>query len=182
LPWTKLRHLVGVATADNAVEWIAAAESLSRDELTKKAKAERTTKSTVSAASSPEAPEAPVEIFVRRPFVLADTPDHDPGTQASTVGAALQRASQLSGSPKDGHNLTLICTDFLATNDFLTASGETKLRYLAKIEQLLGLRLIVVNPDCSEVLHGMDTLEKLSRAGDQSTTQSEDNTKKEELP
>ena len=86
--------------------------------------------------------------------------------QFEVVSSALDRAEHLSGSDKEGNNITLICTDFLATNDFLTATGEAKLRYLAKIEQLIGLRLVVVNPDCSQVLHGMDTLDRLSKAGE----------------
>ena len=73
----------------------------------------------------------------------------------------MKRAAQLSGSAKDGHNLTQICLDFLATNDFGTSSGDAKLRYLAKIETLLGLRLIVVNPDGTQVIFGGETLNRL---------------------
>jgi hypothetical protein len=161
LPWTKVRQLVDVVTPDNAAEWIAAAESLSRDELTVKVKAARNKPAAIGQDDGAQPQEERPEIFCRRPFTLADTPDHDPGTQASLVDAALKRAAQLSGSPKDGHNLTLICTDFLATNDFATLSGEAKLQYLAKIEMLLGLKLIVANPDCSQVIFGGETLNRL---------------------
>jgi len=178
LPWTKLRHLVGVATAGNAAEWIATAESLTRDELTQKVKAHKNTPQPVGQSAGSEASESTPEIFVRRPFVLADTANHEGGTQASVVDTALKRAAKLSGSNKDGHNLALICTDFLATNDFPTLSGEAKLHYLAKIETLLGLKLIVANPDCSQVLYGLATLLRLADAIASVPEESEDVTNK----
>ena len=161
LPWTKARELARICTAENAADWIASAESLSRDDLTQRVKEAAPVPTAVSENSSSSGATTPAEEFRRRPFVLADTPDHAPDTQASVVDAALKRAAQLSGSTKDGHNLTLISTDFLATNDFGTSSGDAKLRYLAKIETLLGLRLIVVNPDGTQVIFGGETLNRL---------------------
>jgi hypothetical protein len=161
LPWTKVRELVGIMTSENAIKWLAIAESVSRDELTRKTKAEKESPSTASTSDDAQTQQAAAEIFVRRAFALADTPDHDSDTQASVVGAALKRAAQLSGSEKEGHNLTLICLDFLATNDFRTSTGEAKLQYLTKIETLLGLGLIVVNPDGTQVIFGGETLNRL---------------------
>jgi len=82
------------------------------------------------------------------------------------VGDALTRAGELSGSSKKGHNLSMICTDFLATNDFVGGpkAEETRARYLAKIERLLGCRLIAVDVKSKDVVYGLGTLEKLAKS------------------
>jgi hypothetical protein len=82
--------------------------------------------------------------------------------QLETVRLALARAQELSGSSRAGHNFSLICLDFLANNDFTKASDEQKLRYVAKLERLVGYKLVVVEPTTYEVLYGLSTLEKVS--------------------
>lgn len=59
LPWTKVRELVGIMTAENAAEWLAIAESVSRDELTRKTKAEKENPSTASTSDDGQAQQAP---------------------------------------------------------------------------------------------------------------------------
>ena len=83
--------------------------------------------------------------------------------QLETVRLAIDRAKELSGSERPGHNFSLICLDFLANNDFTKASEEQKLRYVAKLEKLIGYKFIVVDPSSTDVLYGLATLEKVAK-------------------
>lgn len=83
--------------------------------------------------------------------------------QLETVRLAIDRAKELSGSNRPGHNFSLICLDFLANNDFTKASEEQKLRYVAKLEKLIGYKFIVVDPSSTDVLYGLATLEKVAK-------------------
>jgi len=83
--------------------------------------------------------------------------------QLETVRLAIDRAKELSGSSRPGHNFSLICLDFLANNDFTKASEEQKLRYVAKLEKLIGYKFIVVDPTSTDVLYGLATLEKVAK-------------------
>ena len=83
--------------------------------------------------------------------------------QNEMVKAALKRAEELSGSDKRGHNLTLICTDFVTTNDFFTGKPKkTKQRMLQKIEKTLGIRLIALEESDQSVLYGQEILKEIS--------------------
>lgn len=81
-----------------------------------------------------------------------------------TVKQALARAGELTNSKSGGHNLSLICLDFLSTNDFAKASEEQRLRYVAKLEKLLGYKFVIVDPHTKEVLFGLSTLEKVAKS------------------
>ena len=95
------------------------------------------------------------EPFVPKMFNLTST-------QKDIVNQALDRSSSLSGSSKQGHNLTLICTDFLASNTF-GKKGTERASLLARIEQLLNVRLIAVDPkNATSVIYGIDTLAELA--------------------
>lgn len=83
--------------------------------------------------------------------------------QLETVRLAIDRAKELSGSERPGHNFSLICLDFLANNDFTKASEEQKLRYVAKLEKLIGYKFIVVDSSSTDVLYGLATLEKVAK-------------------
>lgn len=88
--------------------------------------------------------------------------------QLLNVRLALQRAAELSNSNKKGHQLDLICTDFLATNDVMAGDSDKRLRYVAKIERTVGLKLIAVDPDTNEIVYGLSALkEVVDSAGDQ---------------
>lgn len=82
--------------------------------------------------------------------------------QMDTVKAALERASELSGSKKDGQNLSLICLDFVATNEFKTASVEQTQRFFKRIEKALNVKIVALSPENYEILYGYKTLEKVS--------------------
>lgn len=87
------------------------------------------------------------------------------GDQIETVNLAMRRSVELSNSDKVGHNLSLICLDFITTNDFGFADEKQKLRFLAKFEKLMGYKLVVVDPVAKEVVYGIDTLEHLAGGG-----------------
>lgn len=81
--------------------------------------------------------------------------------QMDSVKAALERASELSGSKKDGQNLSLICLDFLATNEFFKASLEQTQRFFARIEKALNVKIIVLSKEDHEILYGYKVLDKI---------------------
>lgn len=85
-------------------------------------------------------------------------------SQLESVKGALERAKELTNSNAGGHNLSLICLEFVATNDFTKASEEQRLRYVAKMEKLLGYKFIVVDPKTTDVLYGLGTLEKVAKS------------------
>jgi hypothetical protein len=86
--------------------------------------------------------------------------------QIETVKLAIKRAAELSNKSSPGHNLSLICLDYIATNDFTKASEEQRLRYIAKLEKLMGYKLIVVDPKTKDIVFGLGTLEKVAKAQD----------------
>lgn len=82
--------------------------------------------------------------------------------QFEQVDAALGRAGELSGSAKPGHNLTMICTDFLATNDFTDKNDYRAIcTYLSKMENLLGVRLVAFGKEDLDIVHGAEVLNLL---------------------
>ncbi len=82
----------------------------------------------------------------------------------------MERAQQLAPTRKpmpNGALLDLICTDFLATNDFRRADDpETHLRFLAKFERLMGRRLVVIDPKRWVIEYGMDALQQVAEAAE----------------
>ncbi len=162
LDWTKARCLVGHVTETNANELIATAERSTREDLQtwiKQNGAKPTTDSLPQGCTG--------ERFRIRRFSLAYTPD-DNASQCSMVDEALERSKQLSRSNKDGHNLALICTDFLATNSFGKEDDPDMLaRYFFKIESLLGVRLIALDTKTSDLVYGKEAIKCLVDASDQ---------------
>jgi hypothetical protein len=82
--------------------------------------------------------------------------------QIETVELAFKRSAALAGSDKIGHNLTLICIDFLMTNDAKFDSEEQRVRFIAKLEKVTGFKMILVDPVANEVVYGINTLERLA--------------------
>lgn len=84
--------------------------------------------------------------------------------QALELGSALNRARQLAGKPlPKSALLSLVCMDFLATNDFRKADDSAALvRYLSKLEALLGKKLVAIDTDTREVAYGFEVLEAMA--------------------
>jgi hypothetical protein len=172
LPWTKVRLLTGRVTAVNAAEWIEIAEKKTRNELEEliskmptNAFHDAHSEPTQDNDSKTERFQEPAlsEVWKRKGFTLANTPGDD-SSQFGIVEQALERASELSESDKEGHNLTLICVDFLANNDFrLTSDPKMRLRYLAKIEDLFGIDLVAIDRKQNRIIYGINTLDELAK-------------------
>lgn len=168
LGWSKTRELVRVLTVRNAKDWVDKAEKLNYPELLEalsKYTTEREARIREAESSDeepnpddldPAVPDA--DKFKVETFSLAEP-------QLESVKTALERASELSTSKKKGHNLDLICTDFLATNGFLKGDDIDKKNYLAKVEKQLGVSIVAIDPLSDEIIFGLATLERLARAG-----------------
>jgi hypothetical protein len=149
---SKARELVRVLDLQNAGEWIALAERVSYKDLVSAIK-QRLEETDIEEAvhGPPETPALDPEVK-RMNFALFPE-------QNDNVKLALARAKELSSSEKTGHNLDLICTDFLATNDFLKGSDQRMWRrFLAKYEQILGMDIVVINPKTKRIWYGAEKL------------------------
>ena len=184
LGFSKVRELIRVLTATNYEDWISTAEKLGYTALLKSIQEyllEVQTRQSASRTSLPEGagaefePSAPA--YEEPPVPNIENDDLQSlhfrlyADQADTVKTALKRASELSNSQFQSHNLSLICLDFLASNDFRKATEEQRLRYLVRFEKLLGYRLIVIDPEAGpkgedQVVYGLATLERLASSPD----------------
>ena len=67
-------------------------------------------------------------------------------------------------SQKPGHQLSMVCQDFVATNMAQkNPDQETKSLYLKKIGEILGVKLIAVDKESNNVVHGTSLLEKMKK-------------------
>jgi hypothetical protein len=178
LGWTKVRVLTAVLKPRNVADWVAMAEKLSYPELTEavrkyreKKAADKEKKEQDGAVGASNAEASGEEEDENDDDPLPETEDVKwqhfmlYKEQNNTVEAAIERAKELSGSEKKGHNLEMICTDFLATNDFKKSDDpEMKKRYLAKMEELLGLKLIAIDPKKEDLVYGLVNLAKFADA------------------
>jgi len=80
--------------------------------------------------------------------------------QKTTCDAAFKRAQGISRSDKKGHNLELICQDFLSNNDFDDPKKDVA-KYISKMERRLGLLIIAIDPQTGKPVHGTDLLWRL---------------------
>jgi hypothetical protein len=86
-------------------------------------------------------------------------------SQAETVNLALKRAQDLAGTQDKTPStlISLICLDFLSGADWSGATIDQKLRFLAKIEKSVGLRMVVID-DNNEVVYGLRALADAAKA------------------
>lgn len=177
LGWTKVRILTSVLTLRNCADWIAMAEKLSYPELDEAARKFKAKKAEAREKREQAKANGTLETDSEEDEDEEDDDDPLPETddvkwehfmlykaQHETVAAALARAKELSNSEKKGHNLEMICTDFLATNDFLKGNDpEMKKRYLAKVEQMIGYKLVAIDPESGDVQYGLQSLAKYAK-------------------
>lgn len=84
--------------------------------------------------------------------------------QRLNVKLALKKAGELCGSDKKSHQLDLICTDFLANNDIVPKNvAENRVRFLARMERVFGVKLIALDEAGKEVVYGLGLLERLAK-------------------
>lgn len=160
--WTKVRELIRVLTVKNADDWVEQGEKLSYPELYEAIRLYQEQKAQKNAVS-PEDEDIPVPAVDHlsfEHFALYEA-------QAGTVRTALKEAEKVSGSDKKSHNLDLICSEFLATNDFHQATPAQRQQHLANLERSLGLRLVAVDPETGGVIYGIKTLQFLAKGGEE---------------
>ena len=109
----------------------------------------------VTPAAKPSSNEEEDEKLHYKTFAFYDA-------QWDTVNAAMERAQQMSGSKVDSNNMSLICLDFLATNDFKSDPNQLK-RWLIRVEQTLGMKLVALSKD-NEIVFGYKSLDKILKS------------------
>lgn len=173
LGFAKVRELIRVLVLQNCDEWLDYAETpgvsfkdiemrvrLSLKEAQEREKAQAEAGAGAGAESSEVGPRVPSgEAPEYRRVVLFSE-------QAATFDAAIATARTVSGSARTGHNLALICADFLATNGLADRDDPLALvKYLAQLESHLGLRIVAFTRDGEELKFGADNLTFLSSRG-----------------
>ena len=177
--YSKAYNLAKVITLENAEGWIEMGEELSYKDLQaaisdaiqrqRVIEAEEERKAAEDEALGEERaptkrrPDPPalsklVAHFRSKHFRLAPE-------QFDNVDLALTRANELTQTGKSGHNLDMICTDFLSTNQFRSpgvAVSDMYLTYLVKFERIFGKWIVVVDPKSHQIEYGIDALKKVA--------------------
>jgi hypothetical protein len=175
---SKVYLLAGVAREDDIMTWLSKAKQLTHDELKKTIKLTKALKANKNAAEG-DVDYSDNDFAGSKRGTAGEGEDSDEPTPApvpdqmhqfhtslykgqwDTVQMAMDRAKGMSNSDKIGHNLELICTDFLSSNDFgKTKDFDTK-QYISKMEKMLGMKLIAVDLKAGKPVYGGDFLWKL---------------------
>jgi hypothetical protein len=152
--------LSGFAKKDSVSLWIEKAKNSTFEELKKAITAARALKAgknvdseEVDQLSGPDenggAP-APEQTHTVQTSLYDD--------QFKIYEAAVARAKGLSKSDKIGHNLVLICQDFLANNEFGDSPKKDVKGFLGKMERMIGLKLIAIDPATGAPKYGKEIL------------------------
>lgn len=163
---SKVYQLAGFASEDNITLWIDKARELTHDELKKAVKQARIAQSgrnvdgeepDQSGGDLLEGPKDKEELPKPEELHTLQTSLYD--GQWETWQAAFKRAKGLSGSDKIGHNVELICQDFLANNDFGKDAKEDRNVFLGKVERMLGVHLVAIEPSSGRPFFGYELME-----------------------
>lgn len=170
LGWSKLRELVPVLSEGNAEEWAVLAEKLNYPNLCaaisaykRKVDAARALDGEVTDPVS-ELPGVDATIDPDG-FEVKDKHFYNlRRSEAEVLEQALDRAAAITHKNNPSWNLGMICTDFLATNDFRKSDDPENLgRYISRLEESMGLKFIVADPATNRVIYGLATLEQLAK-------------------
>ena len=185
---SKLYALAGFVTMDNVVSWIDKAESMTAEQIKKatmtaKAVSAKDHTDPVSSggkdlpaysdsdamfeyadsvADSGESESRPRASRSEMPEAPAPETTHTLHTslydgQWKTWQDAFERSKEITGSDKISHNLEMICLDYLSTNQFLKPADSIGI-YFSKLERLLGMKLIAIDPQSGKPKYGADLL------------------------
>ena len=160
---SKVREPIRVINEENVEEWLEHAESCNYKDLVRLIgkyidDLEDARQQALDEGEDPE--ETAVEI-PEPEKILSETFQLWP-EQARNIDHAIRRAKDISGSHKKGHNLDLICTHFLGTNDFGKDKNKNRKRLLSDLEKSLRLKIIALDPDTMEIVYGKRSLEELA--------------------
>jgi hypothetical protein len=166
---SKVYLLAGVADMSSITLWIDKANDLSHEDLKMAIKTARAVAASKSVdteegdqGSGPE--ESPKgSKSLPKPETMATFQAGLFEGQKKTCDDAFKRAQGISHSEKKGHNLELICQDFLTNNDFDDPSKDVE-KYIAKVGKRLGLLMIAIDPNTGKAVYGKDLLWKMMQA------------------
>lgn len=151
LGWTKARMLMPVVDQSNAAEWRNRVAGKTVEQIKKMVSADRDGSSEPGSDTGDGGDGEIQEKARRRSFSLF--PDQD-----EIVTKAIEKASEVADSDKEGHLVTLICVDYLANSTDVFSRDE----FLKSIEKNLGLRIIAMVPSEEEeqdkIVYGYDYL------------------------
>jgi hypothetical protein len=183
---SKVYLLSGIATRDSIGIWIEKAKELTFEELKLAVKAAKS----VGAAKNVDTEEKDQGTFfdddapsggkgdggggsssgakpLQKPEEFHQVYAQMADSQYETWQQAFKKAQSLSNSEKVGHNLELICQDFLANNDFSKIKDKDRSAYIAKMERRLGVLMIAIDPNTGKPVHGRDLLHRMMNAKDE---------------
>lgn len=167
--WTKARCLMKIVTAENAGEWKNRLAGKTVKEIEEILEAARN--QPVGGGSSGEGSgggdgsgsgSAEREKVVPKKFALYPA-------QLENIERALNRASEITESDKEGHNLDMICLEFLTTNTNL----EDKIDYLKQVEKIIGYSLYVYDESKDVVIYGQEFMDRLTAKYEEDEDESE---------
>ena len=121
LDWTKAAVIARVADENNIKVWMDKARTMSARKLLDEARAAKS--------------DGPLDLLKSESFSL-----YQP--QQDTIHAALNLAKKKTGSDKKGHNLEMICLEFISSN---ISDKNVSLSWLVKrIEDVYGVSVVVI--------------------------------------
>lgn len=155
---SKVYLLAGIVKEDDIMTWLGKAKVSTFEVLKEEIKTINLKKADSSidtgiVAENPELPSpvpAPEKLHTIQ-FGLYDS-------QYQTYEQALEKAQGMTGSDKKGHNVELICLDFLANNGSFQSTDEERKDFLKKVESKLGVQLIALDMKTGKVIHNEDLL------------------------
>lgn len=166
---SKVYLLAGVADMSSITLWIDKANDLSHEDLKMAIKTARAVAASKSSdteesdqGSGPEDPPKGSKSLPKPETMVTFQAGLFEG-QKKTCDDAFKRAQGISNSEKKGHNLELICQDFLTNNDFDDPSKDVE-KYIAKVGKRLGLLMIAIDPNTGKAVYGKDLLWKMMQA------------------
>jgi hypothetical protein len=162
---SKARDLAPVVTLENAEAWLTRVEGLSTREVQKlvrgevDAEQERLDGLGTGAAADQDEEKPQIQ---QKPVKWSRNLMRG---QVDTVERAIAKACVMTASESEPRALTMICTEFLATNMNRNEPAE----YLAQVEHATGWRIVAIDPANGKVLYGGALLAAAEQAGAEAT-------------
>jgi len=146
--WTKAKEMVGIINDENADEWLRKAREMNAIQLAESCRAYlKALQGGDEGGRSSTKDENPDKSLS---FKL--TP-----SQYENVMEAIKLSEKASQSDKRGHNMDLICTNFIATNaESITRDAAD---FLGTIEKLYGYQILAVRTSDGTLVHGQEVYE-----------------------
>lgn len=147
LEWSKAKELTTIITDENWKGMLDKTKAMSVRKVKEMVdEMKGASKAPTAPATGTRAEAEPSSAMVSRTFRLHPE-------QAANVDNALKLAGSMTASEKDGHNLDLICSDFLSGSTESGLDGAlTKLEIgIGNIERAFGVKLTVASVDASKL-------------------------------